>query len=320
MLKKEKEGDMLTIMPKRGNWLRMAGVSLTVLVLAGFVACTGKTKIVEVPANTTVASGKPSGTLSEIPHVEAPVGMPALTKGTEGVLLAYRHTGIGFVEANGYDTLIFRFLTLPGGWLSGCVVSERRLEGEKEVGRYSFSYAGNEIMVSGQTGNEPASGLVPFSISPGKVIVGKPASRVILLDNADTLTFQSPAGDYTESFMAGSSNAEKRIMITRAGAVESEGKFEYPEKGKIVAFIRDKKDTTGAEEVRITLFVDEKNDYRFRTEGVEPVNEVYASGLQDMLTGDHALENLALIDYVLGKGRDIRPVLAYAVSQRKSGK
>lgn len=311
---------MLTKIKGSGKWFRMVGLSLIVLASIGFVACTAKTKVVEVPVSTTVTAGKSSELVSEIPHVEAPVGMPALTRGTEGVLLAYRHTGIGFMDANGYDTLIFRFLTLPEGWLSGCVVSERRLDQEKEVGRYSFSYAGNEIVVSGQTGNEPTPGPVSFSTSSGKVVVGKPASLVILLDAADTLTFQSPAGDYAESFVVGSSNTEKKIMIIRSGTIESEGKFEYPEEGKIVAIIRDKKDTTGAEEVKTTLYIDEKNDYRFRTEGVEPINEVYASGLHDVLTGDHALENLALIDYVLGKGRDIRPVLAYAISQKKSGK
>lgn len=311
---------MLVNAAGKKKWEQRAVIGLAVLMLAGLVACSGKTKVVEVAASTTVPAGKSTEITSEIPHVEAPVGMPALKKGTEGVLIAYRHTGIGFVDANGYDTLIFRFLTLPGGWLSGCVVSERRLEGEKEVGRYSFSYAGNEIMVSGQTGNEPASSPVPFATSPGKVIVGKPASQVILLDNADTLTFQAPSGDYSESFMAGTANAEKKILVTRGGAVESEGKFENPEKGKIVAVLRDKKDTTGAEEVTTTLYVDEKGDYRFRTEGVEPINEVYAAGLQEMLSGEHALENLALIDYVLGKGRNIRPVLAYAISQRKSGK
>lgn len=301
---------------KTAAWIGLAAL----LLITGLAACSGKAKVVEVPASTTTSAAKSAGIPSEIPHVEAPAGMPALKKGTEGVLLAYRHTGVGFMGANGYDTLIFRFVTLPGGWLSGCVVSERRLDGEKEVGRYTFSYAGNEIMVSGQTGNEPASAPVPFASSPGKVVIGKPATRIITLDEANTLTFQSPSGDYTESFMAGSSAANKKIVITRAGVVESEGTFENPEKGKIVAVLRDKKDTTGAEEVKTTLYIDDKNEYRFRTEGVEPVNEVYASGLQEMLTGDHALENAALIDYVLGPGRNIRSVLAYAVSQRKSGK
>ncbi|HWP69292.1 MAG TPA: hypothetical protein VN437_08315, partial [Rectinemataceae bacterium] len=70
-------------------------------------------------------------------------------------------------------------------------------------------------------------------------------------------------------------------------------------------------DSKGAEDLQLSLWIDDKGDDRFRTESVAPINEVYASGLKDSLGGSQGLQNLALVDLVLGKARNIRPVLAY---------
>lgn len=286
------------------------------------LSCTGKTGPETGTAGSVATSAIVVGAnkaASPIPHVEAPLTLPAIEREKEGILLAYRHTQSGFLETNGFDTLIYRFLTLPGGWLSGAVVSERRLEGEKTVASYQFSYAGDAIMVSEST-SEKAKDPITIVTSPGELVISGAAERILLLSDEGNLTIKSRSGEYREEYMVGPKNKGKTVTISRSGVAESEGHYEFPGKGKVVYTERKIKDATGAEELMVSLWVDEKDDFRFSTEGIVPYNEVYTSGLKQALTGDHALINLALVDLVLGKGRNIRPVLAYAISGKGTSK
>jgi len=107
----------------------------------------------------------------------------------------------------------------------------------------------------------------------------------------------------------------KKSLISRSGIVEAEGSYTFPSRGRVVYRERRAGDSTGAEELQLSLWIDDRGDFRFRTEGVVPINEVYASGFKDSFGGDRGLLNIALVDLVLGKTKNIRPVLAYALSR-----
>jgi hypothetical protein len=68
------------------------------------------------------------------------------------------------------------------------------------------------------------------------------------------------------------------------------------------------------------LWFQDRGDYRCATEGVEPINEVYAAGLAGALTGEHAFVNVVLLDLMLGEPKYLRPIYAFAISRGGSGK
>lgn len=251
---------------------------------------------------------------AEIPHVEKALELPAIERGKEGILIAYRHTGFGFVDANGFDTLIYRFQALPGGWLEGAIVSERRLGGDKEIRRYGFSYAGDEVIVT-ESSEGSTKEIARMKTSKDVQEIHGTAERIVSRGSEGSLIVRSLSGDYSEEYMMPAGGKEKKSLISRSGAVEVEGSYAFPGKGMAVYRERRAGDSKGAEDLQLSLWIDDKGDDRFRTESVVPLNEVYASGLKESLGGDQGLQNLALVDLLLGKTRNIRPVLAYLLSK-----
>ncbi len=244
-----------------------------------------------------------------VPAVEKALELPAIQRGGEGILVAYRHSGFGFAEANGFDTLIYRFTRLPGGWLDGAVVHERRLEGEKEIGRYAFSYAGDEVVVT-ESSEKAAEEIARIKTSREGLEIRGQAERSVLRGSEGSLIIRSISGDYSEEYMMLAVENRKKSLISRSGIVEAEGTYAFPTTGKTEYRERRAGDTTGAEDLQLSLWIDKKGDCRFRTEGVAPINEVYAAGLKEALAGDRGLLNLALVDLVLGNTRNIRAALA----------
>lgn len=287
-------------------------LSLAILM----VSCLGKAS---GGSREAVAAGGKTEALAiksveaEIPHVEKALELPAIERGKEGILIAYRHTGFGFVEANGFDTLIYRFQALPGGWLEGAIVYERKLGGEKEIRRYGFSYAGDEVIVT-ESSEGITKEIARIKTSKDAQEIHGTAERIVSRGSGGSLVVRSLSGDYVEEYMMPAGGKEKKSLISRSGAVEVEGNYVFPGKGMVVYGERRTGDSKGAEDLQLSLWIDDRSDDRFRTESVVPINEVYASGLKESLGGDRGLQNLALVDLVLGKTRNIRPVLAYLLS------
>ncbi|MCE5255221.1 MAG: hypothetical protein LLF89_00065 [Spirochaetaceae bacterium] len=275
---------------------------LAFMMVAGilFFSCSGK------DAGHVAKEPQSGGSVAEvIPRVEEPVILPGIKANANEIVIAYKDTEFGFLESQGFDTTIFRFQLLPGGWVKGALVYERRLGGEIEVASYDFSRAGNEILVSRMASGN-AGVVANFDVSPGKVIIRGDAERVLSLDGEGTLVIGPGTDDYVEEYRMGPSTESKKATIKRKGVVESEGLWSSPGKAR---FLFKESGNMGR---TISLWLDEDDECRFRTEGVEPLNEVYAKGLSAGLQNEHGLENFALVDYVLGgTARNIRPVLAY---------
>ena len=251
---------------------------------------------------------------ADAPAVEKALEMPAIQRAGEAVLVAYRHTGFGFSESNGFDTLIYRFARLPGSWLDGAVVYERRLGGEKEVCRYTFSYAGDEVIVA-ESSENAAKEIARIKTSQEGLEISGETGRVVARGSGGSLLVRSISGDYSEEYMMPAEGDRKKSLISRSGIVEAEGDYAFPAAGKIEYKERRSGDTTGAEDLQLSLWIDGKGECRFRTEGVTPINEVYAAGLREALAGGRGLLNLALVDLVLGNTRNIRPALACILSK-----
>ncbi len=299
---------------------RGIGVFLLVAGLALLVSCKGGNASVSkgggkagLAASATTLSPVSD---SDAPKVEAALTIPAIEKGSEGLLIVYRETRFGYVESYGADTFIYRFTFLPGGWIDGVTLNERRVDGETSVARYSFSYAGNEIQIFESAGKESTE-LSTVVLSPDRMELKGRGEGTVSLQSDGRLIFASSSGNHKEEYRLTGKKEDMKCIVSQGDFVEAEGLYAVPKKGRIVYTERETQDTTGAEATTIELWVDGKNDYRFRTDGIVPINEVYISGLKDTLASDKGLQNLVLIGLVLGESRNIKPVLAYALSESK---
>jgi len=304
---------------------RIHGVSLAqfrlfnaaaLLLLAGVLSvgsCKGRAGGEAESAKTAIRESSGEA-LERAPTVEAQLVLPAVERGKAGLLIAYRDTRFGFADSEGFDTLIYRVSLSPNGWLDGASVYERRIDGEKGRASYTFSYAGESIIVA-QTREGASMEIAKVAVIPRKVEVRGTVERIVAREAGGGISFASMSGDYQERFLVPGYRKEgTKLLVSRNGVVEAEGRFDFSKKGRVVFMERNVRDLTGAEETTISLWIDENGDYRFRTEGVAPVNEVYASGLEKALSGDQGFLNLVLLDIVLGRERNIRPILAYALS------
>lgn len=245
------------------------------------------------------------GTSETVPHVEDPVVLPGIKGGANEITIAYKDTRFGILENQGVDTTIYRFQLLPGGWISGATVYERQLAGEMPVVSYTFSRAGNETLVS-LTNSGGAIMPATFAAEQQKVIIKGAAEREFSFSKEGFFRISSGDNEYVEEYRRGDKPRTGTMTVLRRGDKEKEGVWSVVH-GTEYVFAEQ-----GSEARTVSLWLDGKNDEsRFRTEGIESINEVYARGLAAGLRSEHGLENFAIIDYVLGgKENDIRPVLA----------
>ena len=194
-----------------------------------------------------------------VPAVEKALELPAIQRGGEGILVAYRHTGFGFAEANGFDTVIYRFTRLPGGWLDGAVVYERRLEGEKEIDRYTFSYVGDEVVVA-ESSEKTAKEIARIKTSREGLEIRGETERIVVRGSEGSLVVRSISGDYSEEYMMPAGENREKSLISRSGIVEAEGNYAFPATGKTEYRERRAGDTTGAEDLQLSLWIDGKGD------------------------------------------------------------
>ncbi|MGB4572337.1 MAG: hypothetical protein WBH97_05900 [Rectinemataceae bacterium] len=302
---------------------RVMGVGAVFSIVLALGACTEKKQSSDMPTEpgSAVVSEQSSGG----PHPEGRIIVPAVTRGKEEILLVYKHTEHGYLESNGFDTLVFRFSSLPGGWLTGAIVSGRMLDGERDLAAFHFSRAADEIYVTEDSyyDEEPASADPSVTIVPdgsGLVIKGRDFSRTLSLPGDGSLNVVSASGTVTERWVGMRDAPDSGSTISRSGEVTAKGIFSFPAASQAKYVERKTGDTEGAEDLTCSMWFDKEGSWRFRIEAVEPVCEGYASGLAEALSGGKALENLALIEAVLGMDASIRPVLALAAASGKTGK
>lgn len=281
-------------------------------------------KVVEKPLATTAqsspeqsASASSQVTPAPGPHPEAAIGIPEVSRKTENILVVYRHTGPGYAESYGFDTFIFRLLTDGSGQITGGTSYQRTIGGE--IVAVNFNTTTTKDMISltaSSVGGKPWSDRLALK---GNQIDVTGAHRMrISLDTA--LTFASVEKNYQERYSVDQSQKDLPSEVTQAGAVVEKGSWTYPEDGKAAYSQAKPNDTQNTEGFRISLWYADRGDMRFTTEGPEPINEVYAAGLAQVLAGDHALVNAAILDLMLGESRYLRPLYAFAISRRGVGK
>jgi len=134
------------------------------------------------------------------------------------------------------------------------------------------------------------------------------------------LVFSSSDGSYSESYSVDPAEKDLPVEIRKDASMVEKGVWSYPEDGKAVYVQAKPEDAQHAEAFQMSLWFQDKGDYRCATEGPEPINEFYAAGLADVLAGDHAFVNAVLLDLMLGESKYLRPLYAFGISRRGSGK
>jgi len=273
-----------------------------------------QTKVVETPLSPTSAQSASNQKVSSPgPHPEAAVSVPEVTKKEEQLLIVYRHTGFGYAESYGFDTYIFRILTDGSGQIVGGTSYQRMIAGEIAEMTFNTSASGKSISLAASS-DKGQSWSDTLLVKDDSIEVSGKHKMVVSLD--EQLVFASLDKKYQEIYSVNPATKELPSEIRRSDAILEKGTWSSPENGKF-AYVQSKpEDNQNAEGFQITLWNRDKGELRFATEGPEPLNEVYASGLAEVLGRDHALINATLLDLMIGESSSLRPVYAFAISQR----
>lgn len=295
----------------------LAAIAAGVLALSGCgsgakAAMEQRTSIPEVAASPSGAPrlGKDGLAIeAALPRPEAAASLPEIRGRADEALLVYRFTDHRFMEAYGYDTLVYRFLTSPGGWISGAVVSERGLGGEKDVAAWNFPRAGDttylqerQFMRSAATG----SGTVPRSAS---LVTGNGSAR--LTEGETVRTYLRRDGKALE--VHGSEPGDEPGSISGYHVADwAEGSYRYPSRGVAAYRAPLAEAPEGPDMLEATVWSEKDGVFRYRADGIEPICEVYASGLPAVLAGERAIENIAIMETVTGTAKPLRPLFEVA--------
>ena len=297
--------------------LMAATAALFALGLAlGTLGSCKQPKVVEKPL-PAAAQAPAQVTPSPGPHPEAAVGIPEVARKTESALVVYRHTGPGYAESYGFDTYIFRILTDGAGQITGGTSYQRTIGGEIEAVAFNSTSSQGAVTLSASS----ASGKSwSDTLTQKESRIEVSGAHKMLVSLGGALTFSSLDEKYQESYSVDASKKDLPSEISQGGAVVEKGAWSYPEQGRALYAQAAPKDAQNAEGFSISLWYADRGDLRFATEGPEPINEVYAAGLAQILAGDHALVNAAILDLMLGESRYLRPLYAFAISRRGTGK
>jgi len=260
-----------------------------------------------------------------------------IAEGAAGLMIVLRHTGIGWGEAYGFDTIVYRFFGDPDAGYSEATLCELHPGGERIAVRYRFVHGARETVilasrvVKGTFGPEvPESAIGSDDGSPegsetgkdiGRFLVSGRQARIVRLDESGRVTFSAPDGSYEEKYPFGfPATLEDAcrdpwiVSKTRDGKAVAAGRFLTPWPGVgadgpgLRYAERKPVDTMGAETIEAG-FWDEAGATLFCVEGVEPLAEGYIKGFPAFSCSKAWLANLALIDAVAGEGGILR--LAY---------
>ncbi len=250
----------------------------------------------------------------DAPRPEAAASLPAIRGGADEALLVYRFTDHRFLQAYGYDTLVYRFLTLPGGWISGAIVSERGLGGEKDVAAWNFPRAGSTTYLHEK----------PFTQSSGASPMDAP--RRAALDIKDGIARLDERG-VIRSY---SRQADGSLRVWGAepgdppGSVSgytiadwSRGEYAPGGRNPVTYKAPVDGDAEGQASLEASVWAEKEGVLRYRVEGIEAICEVYASGLVPIMKGERGLENLAIIEAVTGTAKPLRPLLEVAAGMAR---
>jgi hypothetical protein len=267
-----------------------------------------------VTVETKTVDNKTSQSTDAAPHIENPIVLPGIEAGTNEVLVVYKDTRFGILESQGYDTTVYRFHLLPGGWIDGAMVYRRDLTGEVPIARYDFSRAGKETLISKSTADK-STVQATFDVEPEKIAITGDVTRVLTLNGKNTLQISPGDDSYVEEYRRGDQQYSGSVTIARNGVIERDAK--WTSKSGTQFLLKEQAE----DGFTVEFWLDSaKDETRFRTDNMEGINEVYSKRLASILEGEHGFENFALIDYVLGGSiNNMRPAMALLLLSGANG-
>lgn len=303
-------------MKKRSIGSSAVVLCVGILMLFMLASCK-QAKVVEKPLETGQVQTEQTIVLAPGPHPEAAVTVPPVSRQNEQVLFVYRHVDPGYAQAYGFDTYIFRLLADGSGQITGGSVYQRTIGGEIALIHYNISITGDTISLAA-SGPGQKSWSDTLKLKENRIEVSGTHNMLVTFDK--NLVFSSSDGSYSESYSVDPAEKDLPAEIRKGASMVEKGVWSYPEDGKAVYVQAKPEDAQHVEGFQISLWFQDKGDYRCATEGSEPINEVYAAGLADVLAGDHAFVNAVLLDLMLGESKYLRPLYAFGISRRGSGK
>lgn len=301
-------------MQYRAREFVVVGVAM-LCILVVYSACK-PARVVEKPLGT-VPTAPAAATGPVAPHPEAGANLPPVERKGASAMAVYRHTNPAFASSYGYDTAILRIWTLPDGQIATATLLQRTTSGETEIARYNVTQSGKRLLLAA-AGPGEAAWKAEIVRDGASVLVS--GARSFIVSHDKDLVFASVSGDYRETYSADASSQERRAQIIKGGQVLEMGECAGTGKGLFQYAQHKPDDTQNVEGFEITIWVEDNGDLRWRTEGPEPVNEVYLAGAKTLFGGEQALINVAILDLILGESRYLRPVYACALAQILAGK
>ncbi len=254
------------------------------------------------------------------------------------ILIVIRPTQFDFAVQSGWEFRVWKCAAASDGRLVSAEMFERGPGGTKSVARYAFESTGkDEIAVLG--GKESMGegigmpAIARLRSAGGLVRLSGSVERLVAFGKKGKLDFSAPdPGQYTESYEAvpasalaerkeirgGSASARReekelwagRYLLDESSAESLRGRFVLRPAGEDEGMLMG----LGAADVVTTFRKSADGIWMFRTEGPEPVQEGLLVDLQKAMdvAEQTRIENIALIDFVLGANNGLRPLLALA--------
>ena len=254
------------------------------------------------------------------------------------ISIIIRPTQFDFADHNGWESRVWKFAAASDGRLSSAEMFERGPGGTKSVASYRFESSGkNEIAVlGGKESTDEGIGMPAIArlrSAEGFVRLSGSVERLIAFGKKGALDFSAPdPGQYSESYetvpdsdlaerreiRGGSASALRegkelwagRYLLDESSAESLRGRFVQRPAGEDEGMLMG----MGAADVVTTFRKSADGMWIFRTEGPEPVQEGILIDLQKAMdvVEQIRMENIALIDFVLGPNNGLRPLLALA--------
>lgn len=253
---------------------------------------------------------------------------PKIDSAAASLVIVLRHTGVGWDEAYGFNTLVYRFFGEPDTGYAGATLHELHSGGERLSVRYRFEHkAGGTIIhasraVEGGLGTELPESTIKQEA--GRFRVSGRQARIVRMDEHGRVAFAAPDESYEENYPFDSPSSfedmykeSRTIRKTRDGQIVAVGKFlppwpERSDENRRLRYLERKPwDPMGAETIEAG-FWEESDAALFCVDGVEPLAEGYIRGFPVFSDSPAWLGNLALVDAVAGQGGILR--LAYVAA------
>jgi hypothetical protein len=243
------------------------------------------------------------------------------------ISLVVRPTQFDFAAQAGWETLLYRFMKGPVGRIVSAEVYERGSGSTRIRASYSFDGSGDSGIairrgtpVAGIDAEMPILSRLRSTGSQARL--SGSMERIIASGEEGVLEFSSPEpGQYRERYdpiSGAGSMAERegtelwkgRYFLDQGTPAELRGRYILRPAGEDQGLPMG----MGAADTVTGFAKDADGMWIWRTEGPEPIQEGIIVGLQRALDASMTvrLENIALMDFVLGPNNGLRPLLALA--------